>query len=736
VETALTDNELSQAGVDRITGLRSLLGDWAPAAPTGSNVDLEKAVAFDAGNILLGGGGSDIIEGRGGNDLIDGDRWLNVRIKIEDNGQTYSAEGMTAKIYLASDVVQGVVSPTAVAQFGGKTLSAAMMDRTLNPGQLSIVREIVKDDGVGDTDVAVYWDVRDNYTATKNADGSVTIAHTGFDEANRPVGTNFVSDGEDKLFNIERVRFADGEVAIQQLLITPPTDIQWNGLTPGDGIQLSGGANTGLPGAGAIIATLASTDDDTSSGFVYSLAAGSSAGFAVSAAGVVTRTGSAMAQNATYTLNITSTDTTGGVRTETFTIGTGTNSVFFGTNGNNTLSTGAADGILYGSGGNDVLNGSTGNDNLFGQAGNDILNGGAGNDILAGGGGNDTLNGGDGNDILDGGSGTDILNGGAGNDTIRRAVGDGNGTVDGGADADTIVVTSGAGNQTLNVTFNGTALTNVDGAIVANVEAVTADLGAGSDTLSYTAPGGVTVNLLNGVASGFSSIAGIENVRGNGGADTLIGDGGANTLQGGGSNDTLDGGAGADILEGGAGADQINTGAADDNVQDVIRFSSTADFGDTVINFDANGGDGVEDRVEFGGALNTAYDDGSSLFNNDSFTFATGNGTAATVNASLNSGLFTTGVEALLLTGANGEGVTNANLGNAGLVAAAFNAEFNLTAANGQDALLVINDTDANGFALWQWVQAGGGEITAGELQLIGIFSSNATVTAGNFDFF
>ena len=38
-----------------------------------------------------------------------------------------------------------------------------------------------------------------------------------------------------------------------------------------------------------------------------------------------------------------------------------------------------------------------------------------------------------------------------------------------------------------------------------------------------------------------------------------------------------------------------------------------------------------------------------------------------------------------------GEGVTTANLGNAGLVATAFNAEFGITAANGEDALPGIN---------------------------------------------
>ena len=79
--------------------------------------------------------------------------------------------------------------------------------------------------------------------------------------------------------------------------------------------------------------------------------------------------------------------------------------------------------------------------------------------------------------------------------------------------------------------------------------------------------------------------------------------------------------------------------------------------------------------------------------------------------------------------------MTTANLGNAAAVATAFNNEFNITAATGQDALLVINDTNGNNFALWQWVQAGGGETAAGELTLIGTFTANATVTTGNFDF-
>ena len=142
------------------------------------------------------------------------------------------------------------------------------------------------------------------------------------------------------------------------------------------------------------------------------------------------------------------------------------------------------------------------------------------------------------------------------------------------------------------------------------------------------------------------------------------------------------------------------------------------------------GGPGFVYRVEFTGGLNTAWDDGLS---DDNFLFASSNSGAGTVNAFV--GQNDADIEALLLTGVGVEGVTNANLGNAALVSAAFNAEFNITAGNGEDALLVVNDTNGNSFGLYQWVQAGGGETAAGELTLIGIFNGNATVTTNSFDF-
>ena len=38
--------------------------------------------SFSAGDIILGGDGSDTIMGRGGDDIIDGDKWLNVQIGV------------------------------------------------------------------------------------------------------------------------------------------------------------------------------------------------------------------------------------------------------------------------------------------------------------------------------------------------------------------------------------------------------------------------------------------------------------------------------------------------------------------------------------------------------------------------------------------------------------------------------------------------------------------------------
>src|SRR6185503_12359806 len=165
-----------------------------------------------------------------------------------------------------------------------------------------------------------------------------------------------------------------------------------------------------------------------------------------------------------------------------------------------------------------------------GNASNNVITGGGGDDTLSGLGGNDTLNGGDNNDTL---------NGGAGDDTLS------------------IAPAAAASTDELDVVFNGTSITSVEGGSVTGVEFVNANLNGGNDTLLYTgSTAAVSVNLATGSASGFASIANIENVTGGSGNDTVIGsDLVSNNLSGGDGEDTLNGGTDNDTLAGGNGND-------------------------------------------------------------------------------------------------------------------------------------------------------------------------------------
>ena len=168
--------------------------------------------------------------------------------------------------------------------------------------------------------------------------------------------------------------------------------------------------------------------------------------------------------------------------------------------------------------------------------------------------------------------GSDTLNGGAGNDTLIATVDNVRDTLDGGGNTDTADYAAYTAALTVNlggaapIVVGGSGSINPNSDVVVGIENFTG--GSGNDTLT-----------------------------GSGVANVLIGGAGNDTINGEAGNDTINGGAGADILIGGNGADTIDSGAANDNLQDVFRFSATAEFGDTVNNFDANGADGVDDRV-------------------------------------------------------------------------------------------------------------------------------------------
>jgi Ca2+-binding RTX toxin-like protein len=178
---------LKAAGIARITGLAALL-------PPG-------ATEFRGGNIILGGAGSDFIEGRGGDDIIDGDRWLNVQLRATD---------ITGAVRLFDSLQQ---AKTDV--FAGRIL----------PGAFTIVRSIVTDPPVApdcgvaepvNCDVAMFSGPVADYVITRNADGSLTVAHQG---------TSGVDDGTDILRNIEVLRFSDGDLPASQAAQRPTLSV-------------------------------------------------------------------------------------------------------------------------------------------------------------------------------------------------------------------------------------------------------------------------------------------------------------------------------------------------------------------------------------------------------------------------------------------------------------------------------------------------------------------------------
>ncbi len=220
------------------------------------------------------------------------------------------------------------------------------------------------------------------------------------------------------------------------------------------------------------------------------------------------------------------------------------------------LATGAASGSLA----------LTGVENAFGGAFNDVIIG----DSFA-----NTLGGSSGADTLTGGSGGDTILGGAGNDTIIYNFGDGVDTVDGGVGTDTMVILGNLNDQTLDLVYNGTSITTIEGGAATGVEAISADLAGGTDVVAFGGSSvGVTINLATGTASGGVTLANVEAAFGGAFNDFIIGDGNANTLGGSSGADTLTGGAGTDTLIGGTGAD-------------VFVFASGAGA-DTITDFDAD----------------------------------------------------------------------------------------------------------------------------------------------------
>jgi Ca2+-binding RTX toxin-like protein len=637
---------LDQDGLDRIAGLDALVPTLTtPSAPiiaaTTTSYCLLEGNVWGAGNILLGGAGSDTIEGRGADDIIDGDRYVNVRLSVRTSPANPASEIGTTDL-----LEHAALGGTFGAGTAGMTLQQAVFAGLVDPGNIAIVREIITPSAaqtVGNIDTAVFSGPQADYDigvtpASPGTLAAVTVAHVR--------GT--AADGIDTLRNVEQASFCNTPGVVPGTCDVPRVLVSLG--FPSAGLSVSSlGFGTRAIGAAAV--TLPVTLTNTGGGTLT--VSGSTISGANATSFSATSNCTNLTGGATCTFNVSFAPTAAGVRTAQLNIATnaGPPSVvaLTGTGVVNTPATGAAtisdttptegtavtastatiadvNGVpatlgvqwsqsaLGGGGALTPIAGATGLSftplqaqvnrrlavvvtfvDLAGSAESrtslsttvvgDLFLGTAGVDTLTGTAGQDDYHGGASADNLSTVAENDNVSGDAGNDTISTGAGNDNiwftGTGE-GFDA----VTGGADVDTIHALTNNT---NIGLRSIATVEVITADghtgvriLGStGNDVLDFT---GVT-------------LTGIAEINGGGGNDSLTGSAGADVLVGLAGNDTVNGGNGIDILEGGAGNDTMNSGAGND----FFRFSNG--FGaDTINGFDATaaGGQDLIDLRAFG----------------------------------------------------------------------------------------------------------------------------------------
>jgi Ca2+-binding RTX toxin-like protein len=708
---------------DLISGLRAFVGT-AGAGPDGIVGTADDR--FGAGNIILGGNGSDIIEGRWGDDLIDGDKWLNVRISVRAN-----ADGTGAEIASYDSMVPMV---------------PLMLNGTYSAGQLVAVREILPGDGGFSFDTAVFSGNRLDYDIVPDNNGTPLDFTDDFITVTDLVGL----DGTDRLTNIERLQFSDQAIVLAPGLNSEPVGLlTLNDPTPEVGNTLtvsiagvtdadntaSGGAITGpvsfvwqfepIPGSGVFqdilvrtglgaesvtgpsFTVLASFDDGIPSAglairvkalyqdengvleTVFSAPSGPVSAVQVNDApvGTVLISDTTPIQGQLLTATDAFTDVEGittSIVTHQWQAGTG--DVFTdiaGATGLTFTTTQAQVGLSIrvvasytddGGTFEQVFSAPTGLVGVvaIGTAGADTLTGTAGDDDLQGRAGNDTLNGLAGNDLLLGEAGNDLLNGGAGADTMTGGAGNDTYIVD--DVLDTVIEAAGAGTDLVRTTLSSYTL------------------GANVENLSFIGAGDFsgTGNALNNVITGGS------------GADTMAGLAGNDTYVVNNAGDVV-------IEAANAGIDTVRTTLSSytlgANVEN-LTFVGTGDFSGTgnALNNRLQGGSGTDTLA--GGAGNDTYVIDTAT---DQVVELAGAGTD-TVQTRLSSYTLAANVENVTFIGTGsfsgtGNALNNAMLGGSGADT--------LSGGGGNDFLIANAGNDAlNGGAGNDFLNGGAGADT------------------------
>ncbi len=481
---------LTQAGVDRIAGLNNVIA--AVAAPNPGNdpnaIILDQARADAGGEIILGGGGNDTIRGNLGDDIIDGDAWLNVRISVREDKDAAGPTGaeiatfdlLTSQINWVGSGLPSSWRQVINGQETNLTKSLAELMRTgiVNPGQLQAVREILYDDATNgsnpadlNNDVAVFGDVRANYTITRSGD-VVTVAHT-------TVTAGLTDDGIDTLRNVEFARFSDGDLLIvnrpptgaavltdntptetQPLAVNTAAIVDPNGIVPGSFTFQWQSSPTGLAGSFVNIAGATNV--------TFTPAQLSVNQFLRAVVSFTDGLGNIESVTSASTTRVVGDFFNGiGNNADTF-VGTAGDDIANLNGGNDTATGGAGDdrldgGANGGAGDTAVFTGAIGNFSFGNNAANNIIvtdsvgnegidtllnfeqlrfngvtyavNTGNGNaNTINGGGGLDAVFGFAGDDTLNGGNGSDLVVGGSGDDTITYNVTPNNGALNSGRD--------------------------------------------------------------------------------------------------------------------------------------------------------------------------------------------------------------------------------------------------------------------------------------------------------------
>ncbi|WP_295557663.1 peroxidase family protein [uncultured Hyphomicrobium sp.] len=545
---AALDHALKDWNVSLFRGLDAWLG---PINEAGDN-------RFSAGNILLGGSGSDIIEGRGGNDLIDGNLWLNVRIEVR-----------------ALDISGNVTDTVLESVDGMAALHERMFSGEIKVKQLHIVREIVdwqqgpngetivngpsNQSDIDNVDIAQFSAEMSQYEIegydqsadplTERAedldgDGFITVTHLSVDPDGTVVTGEFGIDGQDRLKNIERLMFADGTIKIanhdNSIATGAPT---LSVVGPGNVLTPVGTDTIVEVGTVLRASSLGISDADgisTEIVFYWQVELEPGTGVFENIQNVVADE-FAPVTGTQFTL----TDAEAGLRVKVvarFKDGDGVQETVTSAPTNAVGGTAIPeDGAILGTPGDDVIFGTPLADDIFGLGGNDVLIGRAGDDLLDGGTGTDTA----------------IFIGNVGEFTFER-------TPEGGIE----IIRTATGEEDEIVGIETVIFVASEADINPTTGAVTNPLAVFTIAEVTLFADGLANPPNDGATNGDDILVDVANnvfiIDGLGGNDQIFGLDGQDQLNGGAGDDQLFGGNGADILNGGPGNDIIDGGNGND----------------------------------------------------------------------------------------------------------------------------------------------------------------------------